>query len=130
MIKPRILVVDDEKDVCHGVRDYLLLRMNCEVAVRETGVEALRALEAEEFHVLLQDLNMPGLDGFSVLRQARARHPELITVVITRLNNLAEIKMVEDLGAVYLAKPFELKTLQMVIERALRKKGGFDYLKQ
>lgn len=127
MIKPRILIVDDEKEVRDTIGDFLESRMNCEVVVKSNGTEAIQALEKEEFHVLLQDLHMPGIDGYTVLRHAKKHKPGLIAVVITRLNNTSEIKMVEDLGATYLAKPFELKTVLMVVERKLEKAGGFDF---
>jgi DNA-binding NtrC family response regulator len=127
VIKPKILIVDDERDIRECLGNHLKLRFNCDVILRSNGTEAIEALESGDCHVLLQDLHMPGIDGYTVLRHAKKIKPEMIMIVVTRLNNSLEIKMVEDLGATYLAKPFELKTVEMILQRKLEQHGGFDY---
>lgn len=127
MIKPRILIVDDDREILDKLGDFLQLRMNSEVVTIDNGADALQSLDQGVFHVLLQDLHMPGIDGYAVLRHAKRIKPDIIAVVITRLDSPSEIKLVEDLGAVYLSKPFEMKTVQLILERKLKSMGEFDF---
>lgn len=127
MIKPRILIVDDDPDILAPLGQYLRSRMNCDVLTRDNGQSAMEVINSEEIHVLLQDLHMPGIDGYTVLRRAQRSQPNIISVVITKLYNAGDIKRLEDRDTVYLAKPFSLKTVQIVLERKFEDKGGFDY---
>jgi DNA-binding NtrC family response regulator len=130
MIKPRLLIVDDEEDIRTSFAEYFSARLNCDVEVRSNGAEAINDLDNQEYHVLLLDLHMPGVDGLTVLSHAKRIYPGIITLVVTRLDDPAKTKAVEDLGAVYVAKPVTLKALQFILERELDKKGCFQYKKQ
>src|SRR3954471_17400088 len=74
--RPRILVVDDEQ----AVRDVLaktLKMADYEVDTAGDGPSALDQLRAVEYDLLITDLKMPGMDGLSVIREARRQVPEL-----------------------------------------------------
>ncbi len=129
MTRPRLLIVDDEEDIRTSFADYFLARMDCEIDTRSNGAEAIRDLENREYHVLVLDLHMPGVDGLTVLTHAKQKYPNIITLVVTRLDDPAKTKAVEDQGAIYISKPVTLKALQFVLERELEKKGGFQYKK-
>ncbi len=130
MIKPRILIVDDETDIRQSFADFLFKRLDCSVDAISNGAEAIQALDREGYHVLLLDLHMPGVDGFTVLAHAKQKAPGIIALVVTRLDDPAKTKAVEDLGAIYVSKPVTLKALLLILERELEKKGGFQYKKK
>lgn len=80
----RIFLVDDHTLVRAGVRRILESHPGLEVVGEVAdGREALAALGAARADVLVVDLTMPGMDGFEVMRTARARYPELKILVLT-----------------------------------------------
>ncbi len=80
--RPRILVVDDEQ----AVRDLLVKTLSIadyDVDTAADGPSALDRLRAVEYDLLITDLKMPGMDGLSVIREARRQSPDLPIVIIT-----------------------------------------------
>jgi CheY-like chemotaxis protein len=72
----RILVVDDEEEIAHMMRE-MLERAGYEVATAESGAVALELLAEARFDALVSDLHMPDMDGAALWRQVRERHPAL-----------------------------------------------------
>jgi len=126
MIVPRILVVDDEKEVRAQFSNFLAQRFICEIVERKDGKEALALLEAQEFHVILLDQRMPGIDGFTILEHVRRRTPQATVIMITGLGGAGVAHKVESLGGIYMAKPVSLKAIALTIRRELERRGGFD----
>ena len=110
--RERVLLADDNADM----REYVsrLLRERYEVTAVSSGDEALRAAVSNPPDLVLSDVMMPGLDGFGLLRELRAR-PETRTVPVVLLSARAgEESRVEGLGAGaddYLIKPFTAREL-------------------
>ncbi len=103
----RILIVDDEEIVrrCHL---RVLSSEHCEAQAVHGGLQALEAMQAAPYDIVLLDLRMPSMDGLEVLRQIRSRWPECEVVVITGYPSLDSAKEAMRLGAHdYLAKPLE-----------------------
>ncbi len=123
MIKPRILVVDDDSAMLESLPEFLKLIVDCDVTVKSNGSDAIKVLDAQEFDLIIQDLQMPGIDGFTVLQHVLKRNPRMIKIVLTGLIDPAITKKVEDMGAIYVSKPPELKVLELVIRRELKKMG-------
>ncbi|MBF0595165.1 MAG: response regulator [Candidatus Omnitrophica bacterium] len=121
---PRILIVDDEKDVRANFATFLSKRITCEIIEKGDGKEVLDLIEREEFHVILLDQHMPGIDGFTILERLRQKASRTTVIVITGLGGAALSHKVERLGGIYMAKPVSLKALQLIIERELDKRGG------
>lgn len=119
----RILVADDEE----GLRSFLVEVLTDEghdVAAAADGVQASALLDAGDFHLLLTDLKMPGLDGMSLVRKARAEQPELEVVVMTAHGTVAGAVEAMKLGAFdYLQKPLSSPAeLRLLVERALERR--------
>lgn len=115
----RFLVLDDETALVTALLSTLR-ESGHEVAGATTPSEALAKLRASRFDVLLTDLNLPEMDGVAVLRAARALDPALITLVMTGHGSIDTAVDAMKAGAVdYLLKPFKMRTVQMVIARAL-----------
>jgi len=117
--RPRILVVDDEE----SVRDLLaktLTMADYDVDTAGDGPSALDRLRAVEYDLLITDLKMPGMDGLSVIREARRQAPDLPVIVITGYSTEASAIEAINLGvAGYLTKPFRLPRILAAAARAL-----------
>ena len=118
----KILVADDDSNL-RKVLTTELADAGYDVAAADSGVHAMERLEKDLIDVLLLDLNMPGLGGMAVLK--RIRDFDMPPEVIILTGNAAVHTAVEamKLGAYdYLAKPFKLEELQVVIEKACEKR--------
>jgi signal transduction histidine kinase len=110
--RERVLLADDNPDM----REYVqrLLRERYDVTAVASGEEALRAAVSHPPGLILSDVMMPGLDGFGLLRELRAR-PETRTIPVVLVSARAgEESRVEGLGAGaddYLIKPFTAREL-------------------
>jgi two-component system alkaline phosphatase synthesis response regulator PhoP len=106
-LKPRVLVVEDEPDL------LLVLRVNLEGAGFETslaadGVTALRRIDQEGFDVVVLDLMLPVVDGWTVLHELAERPGRPSVVVCSAKHDPRDMVRAEELGAAaYLTKPFD-----------------------
>jgi diguanylate cyclase (GGDEF)-like protein len=115
----RILVVDDERFFQELFRDVLAAAGH-QARTASSGDEALVALGEEHFDLLLTDLLMPGLDGVSLVREAKRRDPDLEAVAITGRDDVRLAVQAMKAGcADFLTKPVEREELVQVAERAL-----------
>jgi len=109
--KFRILVVDDELVVRDSLKEWLA-EEGFSVAMAGSGAEALAALEAEPFHLMLLDIKMPGMDGVEVLERAKTLRPELTVIMMTAYATVETAVEAMKIGALdYLIKPFEVDGL-------------------
>jgi signal transduction histidine kinase/CheY-like chemotaxis protein len=114
--KGRVLIIDDDESV-HGVLTNMLTREGYSTRVARDGKEGLRI--AREYHpdIIILDILMPGMDGWSVLSQLKTT-PGLAEVPIILLTMLENKDMGFALGAAdYLTKPIDAQKLIPVIER-------------
>lgn len=107
----RILVVEDDEDIRIALRDRLQ-SMGFDVVTESDGHSALSriALEAPQslIHGVLLDLHIPVVDGITVLRELRDRHPRIPIIVMSATGDPAQFIEVRKLGArSYLSKPFD-----------------------
>ena len=118
----RVLVVDDEPAARRGVRS-VLDGWSTDLVVEEcrNGVEAVRAIPSFDPHVVLLDVQMPGLDGFDVIREVGAdRMPAVVFVTAYDEHALRAF----DVAAVdYVVKPFTDERLRQAMDRALKRRS-------
>jgi DNA-binding NtrC family response regulator len=115
----RILCCDDEELVRWSVQAHLK-KAGHEVDVASDGVACLEAVDNGAYDALVLDLKMPRMDGLSVLRRLRETHPQLPVVVITAHGAIDSAIEATRLGArAYLSKPFDLRELQLQLEKAV-----------
>ncbi len=101
----RILVADDEEGIREFMADTLALDDH-EVVQAADGAEAARMLDARGFDLLITDLQMPRLDGMSLVRKVRSEQPELEVIVMTAHGTVDTAVEAMKLGAFdYLQKP-------------------------
>lgn len=119
MATGRILVADDELFFQELFREVLQAAGH-EVRTVGSGADALEAVTREHFDLLLTDVVMPGLDGVSLVREARKRDPDLEAVAITGHDDVRLAVQAMKAGcADFLTKPVDRQELVSVCEKAL-----------
>lgn len=116
---PRILVVDDEA----SIRDLLsktLALADYDIDTAPDGRTAVGRLRAEQYDLLITDLKMPGMDGLTLIREARQLAPTLPVVIITAYSTEASAIEAINLGVSgYLTKPFRITKILSTAAKAL-----------
>lgn len=121
----KILIVDDETDV------ELLLKMRFRERIRRgdyalrfahNGAQALEQLSASpDYDLLLTDINMPVMDGLTLLGKVQERFPDIQTVVLSAYGDLTNIRTAMNRGAFdFITKPMDFQDVETTIARTLR----------
>ncbi len=121
--RPRILFVDDEKDIVEEVAEYLVYE-GYDVATAGNGLEALELHRSRPADMVITDWLMPGMGGDELIRRLRRTHPDLPIMVITGHTTFGEDQDIVTHGAsVVLKKPIDLHELS----QRMRQMVGHSY---
>ena len=123
-----ILVVDDEADI------ELLMKMRFRERIRKgeysmrfahNGAQALEQLSVSpDVDLLLTDINMPEMDGLTLLGKVQQRYPDLQTVVISAYGDMSNIRTAMNRGAFdFITKPMDFRDVEVTIAKTLRYAG-------
>ncbi|HET9931144.1 MAG TPA: response regulator transcription factor, partial [Polyangiaceae bacterium] len=125
---PRILVVEDEPSIRQGLLDVLVFHgYGADFAA--DGATALRRIADSEFDLVVLDVMLPVLDGFSVCEQLRRTQPELPVLMLTAKNSEDDVLRGFEAGADdYVTKPFSIRQLLARVHALLKRtrKGKTD----
>ncbi len=122
MTNAKILIADDDRNICELLRIYLE-KENYNVVLAGNGEEALSKFDAEEPDILLLDVMMPRLDGWQVCRELRKKS-EVPIIMITAKGETFDKVLGLELGADdYVVKPFEPKEIVARVKAVLRRTG-------
>ena len=117
--RQRVLVVDDEA----SIRDLLsktLALAEYDVDTAPDGTSALDRLRAVSYDLLIADLKMPGMDGLTLIRQAKRIKADLPVIIITGFSTESSAIEAVNLGvAGYLTKPFRVPQVLAAASKAL-----------
>jgi len=117
--RPRVLVVDDEA----SIRDLLsktLALAEYDVDVSPDGRSALERMRLYPYDLLIADLKMPGMDGLTVIREAKRYKADLPVIIITGFSTESSAIEAVNLGvAGYLTKPFRVPQVLAAAAKAL-----------
>jgi two-component system response regulator HydG len=114
----RVLLIDDDAILAETLTLGLRKR-GFEVTARASAADALQALEAEDFEVVVTDLNMRGMGGLELCEHVVANRPDLPVVVLTAFGNLDSAISAIRAGAYdFINKPVEIDVLAIAAERA------------
>jgi excisionase family DNA binding protein len=117
--RPRVLVVDDEA----SIRDLLaktLALAEYDVDVAPDGRSALERMRLYPYDLLIADLKMPGMDGLTVIREAKRYKADLPVIIITGFSTESSAIEAVNLGvAGYLTKPFRVPQVLAAAAKAL-----------
>ncbi|MBO8138193.1 MAG: sigma-54-dependent Fis family transcriptional regulator [Desulfotomaculum sp.] len=118
--KPRILVIDDEHDVCVFFR-RLLESKGYQVGVATSGDEAEELWKLNNYNVAMVDLKMPDVDGLTLLQKIKEYQPECEVIIMTGYATTRTAVKAIQLGAFdYIEKPFEdIDEVENLIKKAL-----------
>lgn len=119
MATPRVLIVDDERNIRLTLKGALEA-IGLEVDAVFQGEEALQRLTEKAYAAMILDLRLPGMDGLAVLRQVAERYAELKVIIITAYGTVEAVIEAMKLGAVdFLQKPFEPLEVREIVRRVL-----------
>lgn len=117
IVKPKILIIDDEEFVRHFLSDFLSDKYECLLA--SSAKEAFDLLEKEDFALVLSDISLPDESGIQVAKIVRERFPEVVVVMISGKGDIDSVIEAMRVGAFdYIKKPFDLESLDTAITRA------------
>lgn len=103
----RILIVDDERDICEQLEAFLRSK-GFQVSSVFSGEQAIETLAQRGADVLLLDMLLPGLSGIEVLKQVKILRPELRVIVVSGVDNEDVKTQAIYYGAeAYLIKPLD-----------------------
>lgn len=115
----RMLVVDNEPKM-RQILEFSLSSMGHEVVQASDGVQALAAVNAAHFDLVLTDLRMPRKDGLELLRELRQRGENVPVIVLTAYGTIETAVEAMKLGAAdYIIRPFEIETIELAVTRTL-----------
>jgi putative two-component system response regulator len=115
---PRILIVDDEREITEILADLLSEEYECLKA--GSAEQALDCLRAGEFHLVISDITMPGMSGLEMIPYVKQLSPDTVVVMISGMQTVESAIGALRLGAFdYLMKPFDLRQVEAVVKRAL-----------
>ncbi len=121
MKKEKILVVEDE-EVIRKVLRLTLGKWGFQVEEAEDGVQALRKLEKDRYHLIICDILMPNMDGWELIKEVK-RNPDnqdIRIIALTGKNKDADMFKGYELGAnYYMTKPFTKAQLKYGIQLVL-----------
>jgi DNA-binding NtrC family response regulator len=121
MVSKPILIVDDEPIVRESIRDWLR-DAGYQVTTAETGEEALKMMETQDFSILVLDVRLPGKTGIQILKEIKTLKPQIKSIIITAYPSAELAVEAMKLGAIdYLIKPIAPEDLEKLIRETLLK---------
>ncbi len=121
-MKYRILVVDDEKEMCEVI-DEELERRGYETDWLLSADEAFVRLGSQDYDVVVTDLNMRGMNGVELCDRIVRNRPDIPVIVVTGFGSLETAIATLRAGAFdFLTKPFDMEELSIAVERAIQHK--------
>lgn len=118
---PRILVVDDESDICDFVKNFFQER-GYDVLTAQSGDDALVIVKEQKPELVLLDIKMKGMDGIATLKHMKDIDRNQKVIMVTALDDQDKMNEATRLGACdYITKPLILDYLEQAVEKNLKK---------
>lgn len=128
-MKEKVLIIDDDKNICELVSLYLL-KAGYDVIVAFDGREGLEKFECEKPDIIILDIMMPEMDGWEVCRIVKRKYSTPILMLSAKGETFDKVLGLE-LGADdYMVKPFDSKELVARIKAILRRINKFDEMEE
>ena len=121
----KILVVDDEPDLESLIRQKFrkkIRQQEFQFVFAHNGIEALEKLQTEpDMDMVLTDINMPQMDGLSLLTKLAEQHPTIKAVILSAYGDIENIRKAMNLGAFdFLTKPIDFQDLEITTNKTLQ----------
>ena len=114
-----IVVLDDEKDICHFVKEFFI-RRGFDVHAALTGKAAIDLVKKVKPDIALLDIRLAKgkMDGIDVLKFIKEKQPQCYCVMVSYVDDKKMIKQLKEIGASdYLLKPLTFEKIENVIKR-------------
>ena len=121
---PDIIIVEDNREIGTLLCDFLR-KENYTVSLADTGEKALDIFERYGANLLVLDIGLPGVDGFSVCAKIRENSNTHILIASARTDKESTLKGLQIGADDYITKPFKLGVLISRINALLRRAGAF-----
>ena len=116
----KILVVDDESDICDFVKNFFQER-GYAVLTASSGEDAIDITKREKPELILLDVRMKGMDGIAALKHLKELDRSQKIIMVTALEDQDKMDEASRLGACdYITKPLMLDYLESAVEKNLR----------
>lgn len=120
----KLLIVDDEQKIRELIAKYAVFE-GYEFAEAENGMQAVETMRGKSYDLIVMDIMMPELDGFSASREIRKTHPNIPIILLSARGEEYDKIHGFELGIDdYVVKPFSPKELMLRIGAVLRRAGG------
>jgi two-component system OmpR family response regulator len=120
----RILIVEDDELLSDSLRRAMRMAGHAAECAQD-GEYASALIQDSHYDLVILDLNLPRVDGLTVLKQLRIRRPDLPVIILTARDTIEDRVHGLDLGADdYLVKPFSLAELEARVRALLRRGRG------
>lgn len=117
----KVLIADDEKIALKNL-EHVMKKEGYSVTGTQSGQNALKIIEEQQFDVVLTDLRMEKVDGMQILKKCRDLYPDTEVIMITGYATLDSAVDAMKHGAFYyIAKPFKLDEVRKVVREAIEK---------
>jgi DNA-binding NtrC family response regulator len=121
-MKHKILVVDDEKDICRAL-EFLLNGEGYSVALAHSGEEAIDKLKKEHFDVVLTDFKLGKMDGIAVLEKTKELSSDTQVLIMTAFASIeSAVEAMKKGASDYIVKPFLNEEIRLTVRRVLEQK--------
>ncbi len=116
----KILLLEDDSMLNDAIKQYLESVGHAIISTKD-GETCLKTLEEQKFDMLILDINLPDIDGLTILERLHEQKRMVPTIFISALIDIEEISRAFDIGCHdYLKKPFHLKELNLRINKILK----------
>ena len=119
----KILIVDDSKTICHILSD-MMSSLGYENKIATDGFQALKMLNENGFSVVISDIEMPGIDGLTLIKKIKEHSPEIDVISITGFGTKYSYSEVIKTGASdFIIKPFGIDEISAKLNRIFRERS-------
>jgi DNA-binding NtrC family response regulator len=119
----KVLVVDDDADLRELLTEAVA-GWGYAVSMASSGDEAVQKIYAERFDIVITDLMMPGMDGLELLERINRLDREIVVIMVTGNATMeTAVKAIEAGAYDYIAKPFRLDDLMVLVKNAAERLG-------
>lgn len=118
-----VLIVDDEEDFVLALAERLRMR-GFQVEATTSSDDALRLVREDDFHVVILDVRMPGINGVTLMSEIRRKRPQVRFILVTGHGSASDAMRGMEEGAFdYLMKPVDIEELTNKIRKAAQQRA-------
>lgn len=121
----RVLVIDDDKELCLLIRQSVLSE-GIEIDFCTTGKKGLEKLKEKDYQLVILDVMMPGMDGFETLEQIRKNNNLPILMFTSKNDSVSKVRGLRAGADDYLTKPFDMDELIARMVSLIRRYTRFN----